>query len=84
MIDELLKPLSDHILDCLDDSLTNDEFSSDEELVAHFVNEYGLTLAQATKAVSYRYLYFINIFEYKHTPLRKGLDGYVTIRFALN
>jgi hypothetical protein len=38
----------------IDDILTNDEASSDEELIAHFQQEMGLTAYEAQKAVSRR------------------------------
>jgi hypothetical protein len=41
--------------------LSNDEYSSDEELIAHFMNEGNMTEREAKKWVSKRKFYLNNI-----------------------
>ena len=68
-------PLKDVIspsaLSWVEDQLSNNEASSDEELMKSFL-ESGLTAAQAQEALSVRSHYQQHIFEHEHTPLRVG------------
>ena len=41
----------------VEDCLSNDEWSSDSELLEHFINEIGLSKEEAEKAIQFRTRY---------------------------
>nr|WP_255692673.1 hypothetical protein [Luteimonas sp. XNQY3] len=53
----------------VEDCLSNDEDSTDEELLDYFVSN-GLCDAQARQALSYREQYLLNIYLNDFTPIR--------------
>lgn len=55
----------------IEETLSNNEVSPDEELVELFVSE-GIFEYQAIKCIEYRDLYLNNIFLNDDTPLRNG------------
>jgi hypothetical protein len=55
----------------VEDELSNNDFASDEEMHALFV-ESGLTEAQATQALTYRSRYGQNIYMKGYTPILQG------------
>lgn len=67
-MDPILASLSASMLAYVEGQLSNDEVSSDEEIVEYFV-ENGLTEEQARQAVSYRDRYLCNIYETGFTPI---------------
>ncbi|WP_394538774.1 hypothetical protein PRJ39_24985 [Lysobacter enzymogenes] len=70
--DELLAGLDARILDAVEDTLSNDELSTDAE-IARFLMDIGLTEAQAKRAVSYRDVYRLNLWVGGCTPIRSGV-----------
>jgi hypothetical protein len=70
-MDDLLASLSPQLLRLVESTLCNDESSSDADMVSYFVG-CGLTQDQATRALSYRSSYLVNLFLEGHTPIRKG------------
>jgi hypothetical protein len=64
-----LPSLPDDLLRMVEDQLSNDESSDDEEMIAFFV-EKGLTGEQAAQALTYRQRYLINIYRNGFTPIR--------------
>ncbi len=76
-MDDLLASLSPQLLRVVESTLSNDEVSDDADLVSYFVG-CGLTQEQATRALSYRSSYLVNLFLEGHTPIRKGGEA---IRF---
>lgn len=63
--------LAPRTLSWVEDQLSNNDDSSNEELMESFL-EAGLTAAQAQEALNVRSHYQQHIFEREHTPLRVG------------
>ncbi len=63
--------LSKQILANIEDQLSNNEVSTDEELVDLFIEELELTLDQAEAAIRLRDQYRIQIFLEGHGPLHR-------------
>ena len=70
--DELLAALDARILDAVEDTLSNDDSSTDAE-IAQFLMDIGLTEAQDKRAVSYRDLYRLNLWVGRCTPIRSDV-----------
>lgn len=51
--------------------LTNDDESTDEELVEYFIEEFDLTRGQAEAAVGLRTQYLSQLFQEGHGPLHR-------------
>lgn len=66
-----LSNLSHSVLWFIEDQLSNNEFSDDDELKKCFMQE-GLSPEQADEALSYRDRYLNNIYVYGLTPIRHG------------
>lgn len=63
--------LSKQTLANIEDQLSNNEVSTDEELVDFFIEELDLTLDQAEAAIRLRNQYRIQIFLEGHGPLHQ-------------
>jgi len=63
--------LSKQTLANLEDQLSNNEVSTDEELVDLFIEEFELTLDQAEAAIRLRDQYRMQIFLEGHGPLHR-------------
>ena len=63
--------LSKQTLANIEDQLSNNEVSTDEELVDFFIEELDLTLDQAEAAIRLRDQYRIQIFLEGHGPLHR-------------
>jgi hypothetical protein len=61
-----VKTLSQKQFEAVEDALSNDEISSDQELKEHFQKEFGLTESQASHWVSKRSRYLTNPFHSEH------------------
>jgi hypothetical protein len=70
-MDSILSSITIAMLRIVEEQLSNDEISSDAELVDHFI-ENGLTAAQAQQALTYRSRYSRNIYLDGFTPILKG------------
>lgn len=73
-MDPILASLSASLLRLVEDQLSNNEVSPDEELLDHFVSN-GLTEAQARQALTYRDLYPMHIYLEGFTPILKGAQA---------
>lgn len=73
-MDPILAPLSASLLAFIEGQLSNDDVSSDEEMLAYFIND-GLTEKQARQAVSYREQYLSNFYLDGDTPIHKGAQA---------
>lgn len=73
-MDPMLTSLPDSLLRLIEDHLSNNEVSSDEELLKQFVDG-GLTEAEARQALSYRNQYLTHIYLDGFTPIRKGREA---------
>lgn len=77
MNDEPMEPafsaLSETQLHTIEDLLTNDEASSDEELIEFFISE-GISEIPARQALAYRDRYLTTIYLNGHTPIRLERD----------
>ncbi|MBS7560139.1 hypothetical protein KHO49_17510 [Pseudomonas sp. RC4D1] len=62
-------PLTQSQLIYVEDQLSNNEASSDEELIQSFIAE-GLSEEQAKSALTYRLRYLSNIYRHDRTPIR--------------
>lgn len=62
--------LTDTQLFMIEDLLSNDESSSDEEMIAFFIEE-GIPEAQARQALNYRDQYRLTFYLKGHGPIRK-------------
>jgi hypothetical protein len=69
-MDPILATLPASLLRFVEDQLSNNEVSSDDELLDHFITN-GLTEAQARQALTYRDQYVGNIYLDGFTPIRK-------------
>ena len=70
-MDSILSSITIAQLHIIEDQLTNNEVSSDQELLDDFI-AYGLTEAQARQALTYRSKYLSNIYLDGSTPILKG------------
>lgn len=73
-MDSILASLPASLLGLVEDQLSNNEVSSDEELLDHFVSE-GLTEEQARQALTYRDQYLANLYLDGFTPIFKGSEA---------
>ncbi|MCO7620141.1 hypothetical protein [Pseudomonas guariconensis] len=67
----LFSNLTAQTLSNIEDQLSNNEVSSDEEMVDLFIEELGLSLEQAEAAVKLRDQYLSQIFPEGHGPLHQ-------------
>lgn len=70
-MDPLLASLPASLLPFVEDQLSNNDVSPDEELLDHFIAN-GLTEEQARQALTYRASYSANIYLEGFTPIRKA------------
>lgn len=73
-MDPILTSLPEPELRLVEDQLSNNEVSSDEELLHHFVGS-GLTEEQARQALTYRDQYLANLYLDGFTPIHKGSEA---------
>ena len=73
-MDPILASLPASLLRFVEDQLSNNEVSSDEELLDDFISN-GLTEAQARQALTYRDQYLVNIYLDGFTPILKGAQA---------
>ena len=73
-MDTILTSLPVSLLRLVEDQLSNDEVSSDEELLDYFISN-GLTEVQARQALTYRNQYLINIYLDGFSPILKGAQA---------
>ena len=74
-IDPILGDITVQQLALVEDQLTNNEDSPDEELLALFI-ESGMTEAQGKQALTYRTRYRLNMYLSGSTPILAGDDAY--------
>ena len=67
-----LAALPERLIQLVEDTLSNDENSTDAELVL-YLNNNGLVREQAIHALRYRELYLSNLWVAGCTPIRGGL-----------
>ncbi|MCI3204108.1 MULTISPECIES: hypothetical protein [Burkholderiaceae] len=67
-MDPILAALPASLLKLVEGSLSNDEVSSDEEMLGYFIDN-GLTEEQARQALTYRDQYLNNIYLDGFTPI---------------
>ncbi len=67
-MDPILAALLPSLLKLVEGSLSNDEVSSDEEMLEYFIGN-GLTEEQARQALTYRDQYLNNIYLEGFTPI---------------
>ena len=67
-MDPILATLPPSLLALVEGSLSNDEVSSDEEMLAYFIDN-GLTEDQARQALTHRDQYLNNIYLEGFTPI---------------
>lgn len=67
-----LSTLTEWQLRSIEDLLSNDESSSDDDLQKYLVEQVDLTMGQAAAAMAYRPLYRDNIYIGHNTPIRAG------------
>ncbi|MGE0674751.1 MAG: hypothetical protein AB7O64_17030 [Methylibium sp.] len=73
-MDTILSSLPPELLRFVEDQLTNNEVSDDDELREHFTAN-GLSEDQAWQALTYRALYLRHIFLEGFTPILKGQEA---------
>ncbi|HCE6397594.1 hypothetical protein OGV25_21170 [Pseudomonas sp. P1B16] len=73
-MDPILAALPPSLLSCVEGQLSNDEVSSDEEMLEHFISN-GLTEEQARQALTYRDLYLNNLYLDGFTPICEGTEA---------
>jgi hypothetical protein len=73
-MDPILTSLPDSLLRFVEDQLSNNESSPDEELLEHFLSS-GLTEIQARQTLSYRDQYLAHIYLDGFTPIRLGSEA---------
>jgi len=73
-MDPILISLPDSLLRFVEDQLSNNESSPDEELLEHFLSS-GLTEMQARQALSYRDQYLAHIYLEGFTPIRSSYEA---------
>jgi hypothetical protein len=71
MIDPAFSSVDEKLLQLIEDQLTTNEVSSDEELRRRFITT-GLTDSQASRAIRYRAHYRHQLYVVGYTPIRKG------------
>jgi len=69
-MDPILASLPTSLRRLVEDQLSNNEVSSDEELLDHFISD-GLTEEQARQALTYRDQYLANLYLDGFTPILK-------------
>jgi hypothetical protein len=74
-MDSILESITLKQLRALEDILSNDDNSSNEELRRHFVDQFGLSEDQAKQALTYRPLYLLNMYLQGHGPILIGEDA---------
>jgi len=74
VMDPILASLPASSLRLVEDQLSNNEVSSDEELLDHFISD-GLTEEQARQALTYRDQYLANLYLDGFTPILKGSEA---------
>lgn len=74
VMDPILASLPASLLRLVEDQLSNNEVSSDEELLDHFISD-GLTEEQARQALTYRNQYLANLYLDGFTPILKGSEA---------
>ncbi|REC93384.1 hypothetical protein [Kushneria indalinina] len=79
MNDQLMEPafsaLTESQLHTIEDLLSNDESSSDEELIEFFISE-GIPEASARQALAWRDRYLTTIYLNGHTPIHLERDAW--------
>ena len=73
-MDPILAALPLSLLKLVEGSLSNDEVSSDEEMLGYFIDN-GLTEEQARQALTYRDQYLANLYLDGFTPILKGSEA---------
>ncbi|MGK8436750.1 hypothetical protein ACRS3X_05240 [Ectopseudomonas hydrolytica] len=73
-MDPILATLPLSLLAFVEEQLSNDEVSSDDEILEHFISN-GLTEEQARQALTYRDLYLQNIYLDGFTPICEGAEA---------
>ena len=73
-MDSILAALPPSLLKLVEGSLSNDEVSSDEEMLEYFISN-GLTEEQARQALTYRDQYLANLYLDGFTPILKGSEA---------
>lgn len=73
-MDPIFASLPGSLLRFVEVALSNNEASSDEELLEYFVKN-GLTGTQARQALSYRSQYLTHIYLEGFTPIRSGTEA---------
>lgn len=73
-MDPILAALPPSLLSFVEVQLSNDEVSSDEEMLEHFISN-GLTEQQARQALTYRGLYLNNLYLDGFTPICEGIEA---------
>jgi hypothetical protein len=74
-MDPILTSLPDSLLRLVEDQLSNNDVSPDEELLEHFVGS-GLTEIQARHVLSYHDQYLTYIYLDGFTPIRLGSEAF--------
>lgn len=77
-MDPILAALPVSLLSFVEDQLSNNDVSPDEELLEHFIAN-GLTEEQACQALTYRGRYRCNLYRTGFTPIR---NPGVVLRFS--
>lgn len=70
-MDPMFSALTEEQLRMIEDQLSNNESSTDEELFEFFIEE-GIPVTATREAVSLRDDYLTRIFEEDYTPIRAG------------
>ena len=73
-MDPILASLPASLLSFVEDQLSNNDVSPDEELLDHFIAN-GLTDEQARQALTYRDQYLANLYLDGFTPILKGSEA---------
>ncbi|APU32792.1 MULTISPECIES: hypothetical protein [Pseudomonadaceae] len=73
-MDPILAALPASLLRLVEDQLSNNDVSSDDEPLDHFISD-GLTEEQARQALTYRDQYFVNLLLDGFTPIHKGSEA---------
>lgn len=73
-MDTILASLPMSLLRLVEDQLSNNEVSSDEELLNYFISN-GLTEVQSRQALTYRNQYLTNIYLDGFSPILKGTQA---------
>ena len=73
-MDPILAALPASLLRLVEDQLSNNDVSSDDEPLDHFISD-GLTEEQARQGLTYRDQYFVNLLLDGFTPIHKGSEA---------